>query len=276
MAPTVGGNKNESAGFTESGGADVPVEITERKIIKTYSLIAETKEFDSAIATLEALVTQSGGYIESSSLRNKGLENKNAYTRRAIYTLRIPAESADAFVASAGTSLHLTSNTSRIEDVSETYYSVEAMLEELYAERDSLLQIMASLDSKSDYNFWLTVQQRLSDVKQKIASYQAQLKAYDSKVAYSTVTLEVQEVLSYSAQAENNSFGSRVSAAFAESWSNFGLGCQDFAIWLIGALPSLLVIAVLVTALVLIICGIRKKRRAKKNTMMDESHSSEQ
>lgn len=271
MAPTMGEIKNESAGFTEGGAANLPVEVTERKIIKTYSLLAETKEFDQALTSLESLVTSNGGYIESSSVRNKGLENNNTYTRRAIYTLRIPADKADAFVTSAGTVLHLTSNTSKVEDVSQNYYSIEAVLEELYAERDSLLQMMQSLDNKSDYNFWLTIQQRLSEVKQKIASYQAQLNNYDSKVAYSTVTLEIQEVLSYSAQAENNSFGSRVSAAFSESWSDFGMGCQDFAIWLIEAFPSLLVIAVLVTGAILVICRIRKKRRVRKNTARDEN-----
>ena len=38
--------------------------IAERKIIKTYDINAETKEFDTTVASLEALVAQYGGYVE--------------------------------------------------------------------------------------------------------------------------------------------------------------------------------------------------------------------
>lgn len=271
MMPTVGGEgkpeSNGAPGFIDAEKENAPTEPSERKIIKTYSLVAQTKEFDSAIASLEKLVSENDGYIESSALYDKGLENKNAYNRRASYTLRIPAENAEAFVSSTGTLLHVTSNTSKVEDVSETYYSVEAMLEELYAERDSLLNIMESLNTKSDYDFWLTLQQRLSEVKQKIAVYQAQLNSYDSRVMYSTVTLEVHEVLSYSSQAENNSFGSRVKAAFEESWSDFAVGCQDFAVWFIGAIPTLLILGAIGTGIGFFIRHLVKRRRSKKTGM---------
>ncbi len=257
-------------GFIESEKGELPAEPSERKIIKTYNLVAQTKEFDKAIGELEALAAECGGYVENSSVYNKDLEYSDNYSRRASYTFRIPAEHADAFVSSTGTLLHLTSNTSKVEDVSETYYTVEAMLEELYAERDSLLKIMESLDSKSDYNFWLTLQQRLSEVKQKIAVYQAQLNNYDSRVAYSTVTLELREVLTYSSQAQNNSFGARMGAAFKESWSDFWVGCQNFAIFLVRALPTLLLLGAIGVGIFLFVRGMirrgRKKRAARAVT----------
>ena len=269
LAPAPEANGGE-LGFGETEKGELPAEPSERKIIKTYNLVAQTKEFDKAIGELETLAAECGGYVESSSIFNKSLEYSDNYSRRASYTFRIPAEQADAFVSSTGTLLHLTSNTSKVEDVSETYYTLEAMLEELYAERDSLLKMMESLDSKSDYNFWLTLQQRLSEVKQKIAVYQAQLNNYDSRVAYSTVTLELREVLTYSSQAQSNSFGARMGAAFKESWSNFWLGCQEFAIFLVRALPTLLVLCAVGTGIFLLIRGLirrgRKKRAARAAT----------
>lgn len=249
------------SGFQESG-KEVVAEPAQRKIIKTYRLNAETKSFDDAVRTVESMVAEKGGYVESSTLTDRGLNNtSDSYCRTASYVLRIPAEQADAFVNAVGDTLHVTSNTSSVEDISDSYYTVEAALEELLAERDSLLAMMSSLDEKSDYNFWLTLQQRLSEVKQKIAVYQAQLNNYDSKVAYSTVNLSINEVINYSERAESNRFGSRLGAAFRESWISFWEGCQGFVIFLVSAFPTLLVVGGIAVGIV----AIRRKVKKRKN-----------
>ena len=55
-------NKAEAG---ESGSASDP--LSQRKIIRTMRIIAETKTFDAATAAIEQLCTDLGGYIESSS-----------------------------------------------------------------------------------------------------------------------------------------------------------------------------------------------------------------
>ena len=257
-------------GFAPGEKAEVTVDLPDRKIIKTYNLELETKTFDDSIQALMTLVGEKNGYVESSNVRNQSLNGSStSYRRYANYTLRIPADRADAFVSAVGDAFHVTGNVSSVQDVSDTYYSIEAILEELYAERDSLLNIMESLDTKSDYNFWLTVEQRLTEVKQEIAVYQAQLKSYDQKVAYSTLQISITEVLVYSAQAESNRFGSRISAAFRESWSDFAMGCQNFAVWFVGAIPTLLVLGVIALSLVLILRAAFSKKRKQRNSHQD-------
>jgi len=251
-------------GFVSDGKGDVAGTLPERKIIKTYNLTVETKTFDESLQALMSELTQLGGYVESSDVRNQSLNSSSTeYSRYAVYTLRIPAENADAFVNSVGNSFHVTGHTSGVQDVSETYYSIEAILEELYAERDSLLAMMESLDSRNDYNFWLTLQQRLSEVKQEIAVYQAQLKNYDGKVAYSTVRLSVTEVVTYTAKAANGRFGSRISAAFRDSWSDFAMGCQNFAVWFVSAIPTVLVLGVIAVVLILVMRRAFGKKKGR-------------
>ena len=263
-------------GFTNTGKEEVNADLPQRKIIKTYNLSLETKTFDDSLQALMSMLAEQGGYVESSDVRNQSLNSSAAsYSRYAKYTLRVPAEKADAFVNSIGNAFHITGNTSTVQDVSDTYYSIEAVLEELQAERDSLLAMIASLDSKSDYNFWLTLQQRLSEVKQEIAVYQARLNSYDSKVAYSTLHLSVTEVVTYTAQAENGKFGSRISAAFRESWSDFAENCQDFAILLVEAIPTLLVLGVIALALFLIFSRIFRDKKKKKDVIPPANDSSE-
>lgn len=235
---------------------------TDRKIIKTYELNAETKEFDATVASLEALVTEHGGYIESNSITNRNYNSKMA--RYASYKFRIPAENADAFVNSVGNTLNVTRNYSYVQDVSESYYSIEATMEELQIERDSLLTMMQSLDNQKDYNFWLTLQTRLSEVRQQIAQYQAQLNSYDSRIEYSTVSLYINEVVNYT-PAEGEAFGTRISTAFGEGWNDFCEFAEDFAVWFVGALPFLVLLVVVLIPVILIVRRARAKRKAKKN-----------
>ena len=238
----------------------------ERKIIKTYDLSAETVAYDEAISSLNALVAECGGYVESSSSFDQSIGNKTAsYRRRSTYTIRVPAEQAERFVSTVGDMLHVTSNTSNVKDISETYYSIEAKLEELLVERDSLLDILDYADTKTDYQMWLTVKQRLSEVTQQIAVYQGQINRYDGQVAYSTVNLTVAEVVTY--QNTESSFWRRLGNAFKDGWNGFVIGLQNFIVWLAQALPVLCVLAMIPIGIFLIIrTSIRRgiRRRAQR------------
>lgn len=254
-------------GFTADGdklSVNKPAD-AERKIIKTYDLSAETVAYDEAIASLNALVAECGGYVERSSSFNQSMGNTAAsYRRRATYTIRVPAENAESFVNTVGDMLHVTSNTSKIEDISETYYSIEAKLEELLVERDSLLDILDADETKADYQMWLTVKQRLSEVTQQIAVYQGQINRYDGQVSYSTVNLTVAEVVTY---RNTDNFWHRLGNAFRDGWNGFVVGLQNFIVWLAGALPVLSVLAMIPIGTFLIIrTSIRRgiKRRARQ------------
>lgn len=261
IAPGVG-----NAGMTDSEQAIDPAQIPDRKIIKTFDVSAEAKDYQVAIEALNTLIAEHGGYVESSSSSDKSLKNhSDSYTRHASYTIRIPAEQADAFVGSVGNLLNVTSSRSTVEDVSESYYSIEARLEELLAERDSLIDILDAEETKKDYQLWLTVTQRLSEVRQQISVYQGQLKRYDSKISYSTVNLNIHEVLAYSASGESNSFGSRLKAAFADGWNGFVIGLGNFAVWLAEALPTLILLGGIATGIVFLIRALCRKKKNKKS-----------
>ncbi len=251
-------------GFNDTSLTVDSSQVSERKVIKTFNVSAETKAYDEAVANLNALIDSNGGYVESARVNNQSMNNRSdTYTRYASYTIRIPAEKTDAFMTSVGNMMHITSNQSTVEDISETYYSIEAKLEELKVERDSLLDIMEEESTKKDYSFWLTVKQRLSEVTQQIAVYQGQLNRYDGKVAYSTIHLNINEVLTYSAAQGENGFWGSLGEAFLEGWTDFFLFLQDFAIFLVGAMPVLLILGGVVV-LIVFLCRKSKKKKEKK------------
>lgn len=163
--------------------------------------------------------------------------------------------------------LNITGSSAEVQDVSESYYSTQARLEELEAERDSLLAMMSSLNTKTDYDFWLTLQTRLSEVRQQIAVYQGQIRLYDSQVSYSTVELSFGETQTY---AEQDSFGARIGNAFLESWESFGEGVEDFVVFLVGAVPTLLVLAAVAVCGVLVLKALFGKKKSKKRSEKEE------
>lgn len=272
--PYTNGNseKNEAGEGVLTEGDYVPTTSEEqvRKIIKTYNVSGQCKDFDAAVALVQSAVAANGGYIESSSFR------KNANEKRyADYTIRIPAEKADDFVGSLNGELNITGSSAEVKDVSESYYSTQARLEELETERDSLLAMMSSLNSKTDYDFWLTLQTRLSEVRQQIAVYQGQIRLYDSQVSYSTVELSFGETQTYK---EKDSFAARLGNSFLESWADFGEGFEDFAIFLVGAVPTLLVLAAVVVCGVLLlkaVFGRKKKKSRSQKSDKEESRKDE-
>ena len=259
-------DKSEIGDSLQNETTEKPDGEYETKIIKTAEVIAETKDFDKALTELEQTVKALGGYVEASSIRGTGYNTKES--RAADYTLRIPAEKLDEFLAQAGTLVHVTKSSSTATDVSGTYYDIEARLSVLETERQVLEQMLSQTTNVTNM---ISIEQRLYDVIYEIESYKTMLKVYDKKVAYSTVTLYVCEVEDLTVVKEENTFGSRFKAAFQESWQNFADFCKDFVIVLVYAFPTLLVLGVLglifvatILIVVKIISVIVKKRKKKK------------
>ncbi|MBQ9086912.1 MAG: DUF4349 domain-containing protein [Clostridia bacterium] len=233
------------------------------KIIRTVGLYAETQHFDDAISEIETAVTALGGYVGTSNIQGANLyqkTNKNkVVTCSADYTLRIPAEKLDEFLTTAGEAVHITSTESTATDVTSEYYDIEARLSVLETERQVLERMLAESTNVSNM---ISVEERLYDVIYEIESYESALRVYDHKVAYSTVTLHLREVTDLTVSEE--SFGTRVKNAIAESWSNVVEGVQDFFIALIYGFPVLLILGIAAGVIVTIVVRAIKRNRNKK------------
>ncbi len=239
----------------------------ERQIIKTVSIQAETKAFDTAISSINDYVTEFGGYIESSEQSGKSLDYAGRYYERyARYTLRIPANNLESFIGKVGDTLNIVNNNGKIDDISPQYYDIVSRLETLEAEKEALQKMYEKADT---IDYMLQVQQRLYDVIEEIEAYNTQLNYYKSQVAYSTVHLSVSEVIEYTDIVEKpKTYGEELKATFVESWKDFADGCRDFSIGFVGAIPTLIVLAVIAgahVAVIILIIRFAKKRAKKAN-----------
>ena len=237
----------------------------ERQIIKTVSIQAETKSFDSAISSINDYVAEFGGYIESSEQSGVSLDFAGRYYERyARYTLRIPAENLESFIGKVGGALNIVNNNGKRDDISAEYYDIVSRLETLEAEKEALQKMYEKAET---IDYMLQVQQRLYDVIEEIEAYTTRLNYYKSQVAYSTVHLSVSEVIEYTDIVEKpKSYGEELKATFVESWKDFADGCRDFSIGFVGAIPTLLTMAIVAGAHIVVIILIVRyaKKRAKK------------
>lgn len=248
---------------SESGSAPEEVAQTDyaEKIIKNVNISAETRDFERALAEIKASLAFCGGYEQSVSTTGKSYVGNNTYRRHAGMVLRIPAEKLDLFLSEVGNLVNVTSQSTSSDNVTTAYYDTQARLSVLESERLAYEEMLKKAETVNDL---LKIKDRLFNVIEEIETHQTQLRVWDSKVSYSTVSLSLEEVIEYSpVVTPKDTFGTRVATAFSESWKNFANGCQNLLIGLIYALPSLLIatviLGVLIVVLVIVIRVIIKK-----------------
>lgn len=229
------------------------------KLIKNFTIQSETQEFDKAIASLQELIASYNGYIENSSVESNTYTNYSKKT--AKYSIRIPSDVADEFVNSASGLLHITNSTSNVTDISLEYYTMQRKQEILEGERTALQAMLEKANSTSEI---LSLRERLNNILQEIGTLETKLAVYDSQVSYSTIKLNVYEVVHYTVVEEEPTFWEKIGEAISGSWNNFVDGAVNFIIWFIYAIPALIIISGLLT--LVLVLYFKAKRLGNNNT----------
>ena len=233
-----------------------------QKIIRTVTMDAQTKEFDKAVTAIRAALKTAGGFEETFRTTNRSYGSTDYYARTAYMVLRIPAEKLDAFLNEVGGMVHVTSQNANVQNVTSEYYDIEARLNVLESERAVYEKMLANAKTTAEM---LSIQDRLYNVISEIEAFKTRLRVLDSQVSYSTVTMNLSEVVEYSKINEPSPyFSDRVYDAFVTSWEKFAENAQDFAVWFIRAFPTLLILAMPGIIVWIIIGSVKAKRRRKK------------
>lgn len=225
---------------------------TNRKLITTIHIDAETEDFNKSRSLVESKVTELGGYIENSSIYNE--------SGSANYTIRIPAANADKLIETLEGNNNITSKSVNVEDVTLTYADTESRKKALKTEEERLLKIMESAETVEDL---ITVESRLAEVRYELESIESQLRTYDNKIDYTTVYLYLEEVEKFT-PVEKESAGQRIAEGFVESVVSIRDGIVEFFVWFVIHVPQLVLFGIFVAAIVLIVKKLDKKSKMKK------------
>lgn len=231
------------------------------KIIRTANLTIQTTEFDDAVAALNKLTGEQGGYFETAEVESGGYYNQYA-NRSAYYVVRIPKENFVAFRDGTGGIGHVYSISENTQDVGETYYDTEARLATLTTKRDRLLALLEKAEIMEDI---ITLENALADVQYEIDMHTATLRKYDSLIGYSTFYIRINEVVKITEDpGAKETFGSRFAASLKAGFEDFGESLQDFALWLARNLIGVVIFAAIVVAVVIVVRRQILRRRTRK------------
>lgn len=245
---------------TERGNDNEVVAGTNRKLIKTVDMNVETKEFEKVMATIEEQVAALGGYIENMETYNGSTYSHYRSSRNASLTLRIPKERLGDFLTTISDISNVVRRSENVEDVTLAYVDTESRRNSLKIEQDRLLELLSKAESMDDI---ITIEDRLSDVRYELESMESRLRTYDNKVDYSTVYLYIDEVKELTPIVEETAW-QRITGGFVESLQDIGDGFVELTIWFVVHIPYMVIWAVVIVAGVLIIKGICKRRRSRK------------
>ena len=234
---------------------------TDRKLIITVNMDAETEDLDATLAHVNAKITDLNGYMESQEINN-GSAYSTYRHRSSNMTIRIPAENLSQFVDMVSENCNIVSNYRTSEDVTLQYVSLESRIEALEIEQDRLLALLEQADKMEDL---LTIESRLTDVRYDLEQIHSQMLVMKNRINYSTVHLYLREVIEYTeVEEEPETFFQRVGRGFTKSVKGVWNGIVEFVIFLISALPYLVLFGGIAVVIILIIRKRRKNHPRKK------------
>lgn len=231
-----------------------------RKIIWTVNMSLETLEFDSAISGLTAALQEAGGYIESSSVNGQSLEGHGGGRRYGSITARVPQGNLDSFLGAVSTVCNVVSTDRQSEDITLQYTDIETRKRSLEVEQERLLELLGEADNVDTI---VALESRLSEIRYQLDGYSSSLRTYDSLVDYSTVYMDLREVLRVS-EPVPRTLSERMRSGLSETGRDILDGSQDLLVWVVVNLPYLFIWAVIIGILVLILRRASRRHAAAR------------
>jgi len=220
-----------------------------RHIIQTANVELETEYFDEVVTTLRQLAPNVNGYVESEML---SVQNR----RRFTIVLRVPSVYFDTVLRQVENLADVRATTQRAEDVTDRFYDMASSLETRRIEEVRILEL---IDTTQNISELLTLESRLSNTRQVIQQYEAQLNNLAGQIAYSTIIVHLQDISQQATIIAAPTLGERIGGAFGDSVDTTVNGFQNIIVFLAGAVIPLTILGLITFAIYRIIRTVHKK-----------------
>ena len=215
----------------------------ERKIIKSSQLSLETAKFNDVINSLEDMVKSYGGYIASSSIDAEGINNNYQCLRFASYKINVPSDKLDDFLDESSKLATVRNKSTSAEDITAQYYDNESRLKSLQIQEERYLEILKTATEVKDI---IEIENALTDVRYEIENLTTCLNKISNLVDMATVNINIQEVSQETvAQSVPKTLGEKISSSFVNSLKKIKEFSINTVIFIIAAIPYLIIISIL-------------------------------
>ena len=230
----------------------------ERKIIKSSQLSLETAKFNDVINSLEDMVKSYGGYIASSSIDAEGINNNYQCLRFASYKINVPSDKLDDFLDESSKLATVRNKSTSAEYITAQYYDNESRLKSLQIQEERYLEILKTATEVKDI---IEIENALTDVRYEIENLTTCLNKISNLVDMATVNINIQEVSQETvAQSVPKTLGEKISSSFVNSLKKIKEFSINTVIFIIAAIPYLIIISILLVLSLGIYKAIKNKK----------------
>ena len=158
-----------------------------RKVVRTadLTLATEPEELREVADGVNEVTNRYEGIVVSSSVQSGDEENRRASSQ---FQLRIPAGNLQAALADLSELAHVESRTESTEDITGQFITAQERIEELEAERESILSRLADADTEAEAE---VLRRQLGSVNSQLQATRAELEDDRQRVQLVPVTVSI-------------------------------------------------------------------------------------
>lgn len=242
----------------EVSRGDSPVEDAGIYKISRAEVNLEVEDLDNSISSLEEKARDLEGFVSYSSI------NKRERDPSAQVTLRVPADKFYVMLEEIEKVGDVKHRSTSEEDVTRRYIDLEARLNNLTSQEKRLTEIMEMAETVEDV---LSVEKELERVRGEIEALTGELNYLKSQVNMSTINISLKETTLAATGVTGVDFGdmfTRGYYSFIDSINSLILFAHGFVVFLMGAIPYLIIFALLFFVLRKPYSYLKEKRKERK------------
>ena len=242
------------------------------KIIHSVSADIETVNFDLTIEKVYQLLALNNAFIESSYIggRNYEQQYRGVQTyRTANFVLRVPKDRLRAMTESLEQLGNVPNKRSDAINITAQFTDTQSRLNSLYIQEERLLDMLSRAEVLEDM---ITLEYRLSEIRYQIESIASTLRNWQNQVDYSTVSLFIREVETFTeiVPVQQRTYMEQIGDGFSSTLRAVGDFFMGLFKWIVVNLPVLVILAIIAVAAVIITKRKLKKSRAKREKLMSQ------
>ncbi|TBL78144.1 DUF4349 domain-containing protein [Paenibacillus thalictri] len=221
-----------------SATASIP-DALNRKIMYKANLVMRTDNYGEARTKVQDVVALSGGYVLQFS------ENTGTNEKSGNFTIKVPASGFSSLLDKLETISLFSQRSVQGQDVSEEYVDLDSRLKAKQVVETRLLSFMEKATKTDEL---LAFSNELAKVQEEIERMKGRMRYIDQNVAMSTIELRLYqkaEAASSFGLSDASPFGKRIGGALDFSISAIVTIVQSLVLFIVGALPIALLLAVI-------------------------------
>lgn len=254
-------------------------EISEEMLVYTCKLEIDTLQFDDSVSQFKTLLSSVGGFIENESYSNGRSYNKwyydddYGYMQSMTATVRVPSSKYNSFVEGVSGLGDLRDKQSYVENVKQEYTDINTTLDIYEAKQERYLKL---LEDAMDEQYAIQIENELTDIQIKIAQIKTRMMQIETDVAYSYVTVNINEVRQYTEKpVKKDTFLQRLATTIKDSWSTFLEFAENVLFLFIMWFPYLVILVVVILLILKLDKVVKKRREKKKDRKAEENGGKE-